>query len=121
MRFQVAEKAAKEKLPDALDFRFYFQVGSVLERGGHGPEAEKYLLKSIELKPDFDEALNYLGYMWADLGTNLPKALEMIEHAVKIEPDNPAYLDSLGWVLFKMGKPKEAVAPLAESSMVIRA
>ncbi len=115
VRFQVAEKAAKEKLPDALDFRFYFQVGSVLERGGHGPEAEKYLLKSIELKPDFDEALNYLGYMWADLGTNLPKALEMIEHAVKIEPDNPAYLDSLGWVLFKMGKPKEAVAPLEKA------
>jgi hypothetical protein len=79
------------------------------------PEAEKYLLKSIELKPDFDEALNYLGYMWADLGTNLPKALEFIERAVKIEPDNPAYLDSLGWVLFKLGKPKEAVAPLEKA------
>ena len=114
-RFKAAEKVAKEKLPDALDFRFYFQVGSVLERGGHGPEAEKYLLKSIELKPDFDEALNYLGYMWADLGTNLPKALELIERAVKIEPENPAYLDSLGWVLFKMGRAKEAVAPLEKA------
>jgi tetratricopeptide (TPR) repeat protein len=114
-RFQAAEKVAREKLPEALDFRFYFQAGSVLERGGHGPEAEKYLLKSIELKPDFDEALNYLGYMWADLGTNLPKALELIERAVKIEPENPAYLDSLGWVLFKMGKAREAVAPLEKA------
>ncbi|HTH46630.1 MAG TPA: tetratricopeptide repeat protein, partial [Candidatus Limnocylindria bacterium] len=77
--------------------------------------AETYLLKTLELKPDFDEALNYLGYSWADRGVNLPRALEMIEKAVKAEPENPAYLDSLGWVLFKLGKPKEAIAPLEKA------
>ena len=114
-RLQAAEKLAKEKLPEALDYRFYFQIGTVLERAGRLPEAETYLLKAIELKPDFEEALNYLGYSWADRGVNLPRALEMIEKAVKAEPENPAYLDSLGWVLFKLGKPKDAVAPLEKA------
>lgn len=114
-RLQGAEKLAKEKLPEALDYRFYFQVGTVLERANRLPEAETYLLKTLELKPDFDEALNYLGYSWADRGVNLPRALEMIEKAVKAEPENPAYLDSLGWVFFKLGRPKEAVPPLEKA------
>ena len=48
--------------------------------------------------------LNYLGYMLADKGIRLPEALEMIRKAVEQEPMNGAYLDSLGWVYFKMGE-----------------
>ena len=48
--------------------------------------------------------LNYLGYMWADKGMKLPEALKMIKKAVDEEPMNGAYLDSLGWVYFKMGE-----------------
>jgi tetratricopeptide (TPR) repeat protein len=48
--------------------------------------------------------LNYMGYMWADKGLKLPDALKMIKKAVEIEPMNGAYLDSLGWVYFKMGE-----------------
>jgi len=48
--------------------------------------------------------LNYMGYMWADKGVKLPDALKMIKKAVEIEPMNGAYLDSLGWVYFKMGE-----------------
>jgi len=47
--------------------------------------------------------LSYLGYMLADKGIRLPEALEMIRKAVKEEPMNGAYLDSLGWVYYKMG------------------
>ena len=47
--------------------------------------------------------LNYLGYMLADKGIRLPEALQMIRKAVDQEPMNGAYLDSLGWVYFKMG------------------
>ena len=47
--------------------------------------------------------LNYLGYMLADKGKQLPEALKMIRKAVELEPMNGAYLDSLGWVYFKMG------------------
>lgn len=48
--------------------------------------------------------LNYMGYMWADKGIKLPDALKMIRKAVDLEPGNGAYLDSLGWVYFKMGE-----------------
>jgi tetratricopeptide (TPR) repeat protein len=47
--------------------------------------------------------LNYYGYMLADRATRLPEALKLIRKAVEIEPMNGAYLDSLGWVYFKMG------------------
>jgi tetratricopeptide (TPR) repeat protein len=48
--------------------------------------------------------LNYLGYMLADKGIKLPEALKMIRKAVELEPMSGAYLDSLGWVYFKMGQ-----------------
>jgi tetratricopeptide (TPR) repeat protein len=48
--------------------------------------------------------LNYLGFMMADKGKQLPEALKLIRKAVELEPMNGAYLDSLGWVYFKMGE-----------------
>src|SRR2546423_9628622 len=53
--------------------------------------------------------------MWADRGVKLPEAREMIEKAVKKEPKNAAFLDSLGWVLYKLDKPKEALPYLLKS------
>ena len=47
--------------------------------------------------------------MWAEHGIKLDKARELIEKAVKTEPKNAAYLDSLAWVLFKLNQPKEAL------------
>ena len=51
-------------------------------------------------------ALNYLGYMLADRGQKLPEALSLIERALKVDPDNPSYLDSQAWTLFKMKRPR---------------
>jgi tetratricopeptide (TPR) repeat protein len=72
------------------------------------------------LDPDFDEALNHLGYMWAERGINLQIARDMIERAVKAEPENPAYLDSLGWVLFQLKKPAEALPPLQKAVELLK-
>ena len=58
---------------------------------------------------------NDLGYLYAEQGKNLEKAEAMIRKAVQEEPDRPAYLDSLGWVLFKRGKAKEALEPLIKA------
>lgn len=111
-RFLAAEKAAAEQSPELLDHRFYFQIGAMLEKAGREEECIQYLQKSLKIKPDFDEALNHLGYLWAEKGVRLDEALTMIRAAVKAEPDNPAYLDSLGWVYFKLGKFAEALPPL---------
>ena len=47
-------------------------------------------------------ALNYLGYMWADRGVRLQDSIDYVQRALALDPDNPAYLDSLGWAQFKM-------------------
>jgi tetratricopeptide (TPR) repeat protein len=104
-----AEVMARANEPQRLNHNFYYQVGSVSERKGDYAEAEKYFRKCLELSPNFAEAMNYLGYMWADRGENLEEAKKMIGRAVELEPKNAAYLDSLGWVLFKLRQPKEAL------------
>ena len=105
-----AEVIAKATDPTRLGQEFYFQVGAAYERVGDLAQSEQYFEKCLALQPDFAEAQNYLGYMWAEHGMKLDKARELIEKAVKAEPKNAAYLDSLGWVLFKLDKPKEALA-----------
>ena len=117
--FKLAESIARDSSPELLDYRFYFQVGATLEQGGREAESVQYLEKALELKPDFDEALNHLGYMWAEQGKNLDRAHEMIQRAVEAEPENPAYLDSLGWVLFKQGKAAEALPWLEKAAKLL--
>jgi Flp pilus assembly protein TadD len=58
--------------------------------------------------------------MLADRGQRLAEAQELIERALKIDPDNPAFLDSLGWALFKQGKTKEAEEPLRRAAVRLR-
>ena len=110
-----AEIVADATDTNRLNHTFYFQVGSTYERAGQIAEAEKYFQKSLQLSPNFAECLNYLGYMWADRGTNLTKAREMIDQALKSEPTNAAFLDSLGWVLYKQGQPREALKHILKS------
>lgn len=107
--FTSAEIIAKATRPEVLKDFFYFQFGAACERIGDYAQSERYFLKCLDLSPNFDEALNYLGYMWADQGTNLDRAHEFIERALKSEPKNPAYLDSMAWVLYKLKRPKEAL------------
>ncbi len=113
--FTEAEVIARAGNTNLLSSVFYFQSGAAHERAGHITDAETLFRKSLVLEPDFAEALNYLGYMWAERGTNLVEARRLIEKALTLEPDNAAFLDSLGWVLFKMGKPRPALDYLLKS------
>lgn len=104
-----AELIAKTSETNRLNEGLYFQIGAAHERNKDYATAEKYFRQALELAPDFAEALNYLGYMWAERGEKLPEAQEMIEKAVKLEPENGAFLDSMAWVLYQQGKVKEAL------------
>jgi tetratricopeptide (TPR) repeat protein len=110
-----AELIAKTSEPNRLNHVFYYQLGSTYERSGNIPDAVKALRKALELSPDYAEALNYLGYMWAERGENLEEAHSMLQRATQLEPKNAAILDSLAWVLFKLGKLKEAMAPMQQA------
>ena len=113
--FKEAEVIALATAPSLLNSRFYFEFGSACERGHAYKQAEEYLQKSVTIAPDFAEALNYLGYMLADLGQQLPRARHLIEKAVLLEPKNGAYLDSLGWVIFKLNLPRQALPQMLKS------
>jgi Flp pilus assembly protein TadD len=67
-------------------------------------EAISRMEKVLELKPDHAEALNYLGYTWAENNVNLEQALEYIQKSMSLKPDSGYIQDSLGWVYFRMGK-----------------
>lgn len=99
-----AEILGKQDEPGRLRYFFYFQYGVSAERNQDFRQAERHFLKCLELDPESADALNYLGYMWAERGENLPQAKSMIERAVAQEPENAAFLDSMGWVLYMMGK-----------------
>lgn len=113
--FTSAEVMAKATEPKLLDKEFYFQLGACYERTGDYAQAEQYFQKCLELSPDWPDACNYLGYMWAERGVNLQRARELIEKAVKGEPKNAAYLDSFAWVLFKLDQAESALAPMLQA------
>lgn len=113
--YRKAEEVARAHEPGQIDYRFYFQVGSTLEQAGKSDEAVAYVKKALAIKPDFDEALNYLGYTYAERGENLAQAREMIEKAVRQQPDNAAFLDSLAWVLYRQGHPAEALSQIEKA------
>ncbi len=66
------------------------------------------LKKIIEIYPENATALNFLGYLYADINRNIDEAYDLVKRALEIEPDNYAYLDSMAWVLYRQGKYKEA-------------
>jgi tetratricopeptide (TPR) repeat protein len=113
--YAAAEAWAKVNDATLLTHFFYFQFGAAYERSGGFAEAERQFRVCLEKKPDFAEALNYLGYMWAERGLNLEEARTMIQKAVEQEPKNAAYLDSLGWVLFKLKRTDEALKYLLQA------
>jgi tetratricopeptide (TPR) repeat protein len=86
----------------------HFLRGDLYQRQKLYDQAEGEFKKVLDATPPTDPqsaaTLNYLGYMNADRGVKLDESLNYIKQALTFEPNNPAYLDSLGWVYFKLGK-----------------
>ena len=80
-------------------------------------EAEEWLEQVLDEFPDDVGASNDLGYLWADQGKHLQRALKMIRHAVDAEPENAAYRDSLGWVFYRLQRYADAVAELEKAAV----
>jgi tetratricopeptide (TPR) repeat protein len=83
---------------------------------GDLPQAEEWLEQVLDEFPGDTSAQNDLGYLWADQNKNLVRAERMIRGAVDAEPDNAAYRDSLGWVLFRLNKCPEAIVELEKAA-----
>lgn len=96
--------------PESVEHRFW--LASAYERTGSFEEAEDGFEAILDADPEFAPALNYLGYMWAERGVRLDEALSLVEKAVSLEPDNGAYMDSLGWAHFQLGDYEQALQHL---------
>ncbi len=89
-----------------------FLRGAMFEKQKKFDEAEAEFRRVLAGDPDNAGALNYLGYMLADRGVRLPEALQLIKKALDKDPGNGAYLDSLGWVYYRLGNYSEAETQL---------
>lgn len=95
--------------------RYLFQLGVSYERMGEVTTAIRYLDRSVAIDDSSASALNYLGYLLADLGIRLEEAYGYIKKALDMEPQNGAFLDSMGWVYYRMEKYQEAREYLEEA------
>jgi tetratricopeptide (TPR) repeat protein len=102
------DEAEKLSLTNEDKEAIYFSRGAMFEKTKKIDQSEAEFRKILAINPNSASALNYLGYMWADRNVRLNEALDMIRKAVDQEPNNGAFLDSLGWVYFRLGKLSEA-------------
>lgn len=95
-----------EKLQAKVDDKVTipFLRGTLQERQKHYDAAEEQFRKVLAADPNNAPALNYFGYMLADRGVRLEEAVTMVRKAVELDPQNGAYLDSLGWAYYKLGQ-----------------
>jgi tetratricopeptide (TPR) repeat protein len=95
--------------------RVKFQLATVYEGKKDFDRAETLFKEILKENPKNATALNYMGYMLADRGVRLDEAVRYVKEALAIEPNNGAYLDSLGWAYFKMDRYDEAEAKLLKA------
>lgn len=103
--FELLGKAL-EKLPNHPDLLYDHAMAA--ERAGKFEILEQDLRKLIQIKPEYAHAYNALGYTLADRSERLDEALQLIEKALKLAPDDLFILDSLGWVHYRMGQLEKA-------------
>jgi tetratricopeptide (TPR) repeat protein len=105
---------AQGKFPN--ESSILFQLAAAFEKQKKYAESEAVFRQLIAKEPDHAGALNYLGYMLAERGERLNESVDLIQRALKLDPDNGSYLDSLGWAYFKAGKFDQAAEHLKKAA-----
>jgi Flp pilus assembly protein TadD len=98
------------------DTTLVYEYAGLLERAGRVADAERALRDLVTKDPQDANALNSLGYLLADHGLRLDEAVTLVQRALKIEPANPSFLDSLGWAYFRQGRLDLADGPLTDAA-----
>jgi tetratricopeptide (TPR) repeat protein len=115
--FEEALHEAEAEGAEIANARFYFDYGATAEQAGLYDKAADLFKKSIAVDPaNAADAYNYLAYMWVEHNTHLDEAEQMIKLALQADPNNGAYLDTLGWLEFRQGKFDQALSDLLRAS-----
>ncbi len=104
-----AVRAAEPKASKASEKELIgFLMGGIFERQKKYDQAETEFKTVLAMNPKDAATLNYYGYMLADRNVRLDEATQLVQRALAEDPNNPAYLDSLGWAYYKQGKLQDA-------------
>jgi tetratricopeptide (TPR) repeat protein len=115
--FEEALHEAEAEGGEIANARFYFDYGAAAEQAGLYDKAADLFRKSIAVDPsNASDAYNYLAYMWAEHNMHLDEAEQMIKLALQANPDNGAYIDTLGWLEFRQGKFEQALTDLERAA-----
>ena len=122
-RYSDAEKillTAEERIksPEAAEL-LKFHRAAIYEQQKSYDRAELLFKEILKMSPDNSQVLNYLGYMLADRGVRLDEAIRYIEKALENDPENGAYLDSLGWAYFRLDDMENAEKYLLEAASIV--
>src|SRR5205085_5686097 len=111
--FEEALREAETGGVEIVNARFYFDYGAAAEQAGLYDKAADLFRRSIALdSANAGDAYNYLAYMWAEPDMHLEEAEQMAKLALQANPDNGAYIDTLGWLEFREGKFDQALSDL---------
>lgn len=113
----VANKAL-DNFPDNIDLLYARSL--LAEKSDNLDRSEADLRKILQKEPDNIHALNALGYTLADKTQRFSEAYGYIKRAVELAPDEPAILDSMGWVLYRMGRMSESVRFLRQALKILQ-
>lgn len=118
---QFESLAQKSGGTNLLSGQFYYQYASLHERAGQLETAEKLFFKAIETGDETiaASAQNYIAYMWAERGEKLDLGLKLIQKALTVDPENGAFLDTLGWIYYMQGRYAAALNELQKAGAVV--
>ncbi|MBD3296492.1 MAG: tetratricopeptide repeat protein [Candidatus Omnitrophica bacterium] len=105
--------------PGNMIYRFY--LAAAYDRAGNRRKAIEMLEKIVQSGARIPEAYNYLGYIYVEEDRDLDRAIRLIGKALKFDPDNGAYVDSLGWAYYKKGMMDKAVVLLRKAAELLPA
>jgi tetratricopeptide (TPR) repeat protein len=95
-----------------------FQLGGLYDKQGHFEKMAVEMKEVLRLNPNHADALNYLGYSYADRGIHLDEALTLVRKAMELKPNAGYITDSLGWVYFKLGDYEKSVTELEKANQL---
>jgi tetratricopeptide (TPR) repeat protein len=101
---------------DDRNIDLIFRLGVLLDKKGAKDACIEQMQKILEINPNYAEALNYIGYTYAEQGMKLDEAKALIEKALEIKPDSGYIIDSLGWIYYKRGAYDKAIHHLEKAA-----
>ena len=121
---------AQEKYDDAIgaineglkrhekDVNLRFRLGVILDKKGDKEACLKEMRKVLEIEPENADAMNYIGYTYAEQGIKLDEALKLIQKALQLKPKSGYIIDSLGWIYFQKGAYDKALETLKKAALL---